>query len=70
MEAPTQGVMDGPYEVHQITAAKSILKNYAPSPGLWPTEWLPAKLEAARRRHAVALAEQAEYERATAPSDA
>ena len=70
MEAPTQGVMDGPYEVHQITAAKSILKNYAPSPGLWPTEWLPAKLEAARRRHAVALAEQAEYERATASSDA
>ena len=68
MEALTQGAMDGPYEVHQITAAK-ILKNYA-EPGTLADGMASAKLEAARRRHAVALAEQAEYERATASSDA
>ncbi|QTQ34680.1 Acyl-CoA dehydrogenase/oxidase [Aromatoleum petrolei] len=63
MEAPTQGVMDGPYEVHQATASRIILRDYRPSPGLWPTEWLPGKVEEASKKHAKALAEQAEYER-------
>jgi acyl-CoA dehydrogenase len=60
MEVPAQGVMDGPYEAHQTTAARQILKDYKPAPGLWPTEWLPAKMDAARRRYADALAVEAE----------
>jgi acyl-CoA dehydrogenase len=62
MEAPTQGVMDGPYEVHQITAAKNILKGYQPAASLWPSQWLPAKMSAARAKHAIALAEQTAYD--------
>ena len=61
MEAPTQGVMDGPYEVHQLTTARNLLKNYRPAPGLWPTEWLPEKRAAARCRFAETLAEQAAF---------
>ncbi|MGE0741781.1 MAG: acyl-CoA dehydrogenase family protein [Hyphomonadaceae bacterium] len=64
MEAPSQGVMDGPYEAHQATAARQILKDYAPSVGVWPSEWLPAKREAARARYAGALAAQAANEEA------
>lgn len=62
MEAPTQGVMDGPFEVHQTTACRVILRGYQPSSGLWPTEWLPGKVEAAKAKHAAALAAQAKHE--------
>jgi acyl-CoA dehydrogenase len=66
MEAPTQGVMDGPYEVHQIVAAKAILKGYKPAEGMWPTEWLPAKRELARAKFATALAEESVYKQTLA----
>jgi acyl-CoA dehydrogenase len=33
---------DGPTEVHQGTAAKQLLRGYSPSPGQWPTEYIPA----------------------------
>ena len=38
--------VDGPSEVHKVTAAKEVLKGYKPVDGLWPSEWLPAKREA------------------------
>jgi len=63
MEAPTQGVMDGPFEVHQTTACKVILRGYKPSPGVWPTEWLPEKVAKARERFPQVLAAQEEYEK-------
>jgi acyl-CoA dehydrogenase len=53
--APMMGVMDGPTEVHKVTVAKQVLKEYKPSPGLWPTEHLPARVEAARAKYAELL---------------
>ena len=47
---PTMATVDGPSEVHKVTAAKEVLKGYKPADGLWPSEWLPAKREAARRK--------------------
>ncbi len=52
MAAPTMGIADGPTEVHKTTIAKSILKEYRPAEGLFPTEHLPAKIEAAKKRFA------------------
>jgi acyl-CoA dehydrogenase len=43
-------VVDGPTEVHKVTVAREVLKDYEPSPGLWPTAHLPAQREAARER--------------------
>ncbi|MCW2621363.1 MAG: putative acyl-CoA dehydrogenase [Frankiales bacterium] len=44
------GAADGPSIVHQVTVAKEVLKDYQPAPGLWPTEHIPTKLEAARKK--------------------
>jgi acyl-CoA dehydrogenase len=56
---PAYGIWDGPTESHISTAARLILKDYVPAPGMWPTQWIPARLEAAERKHAAALAERA-----------
>jgi len=32
-----------------------VLKGYKPADGLWPSEWLPAKREAARKKIEVML---------------
>ena len=47
---PIMATVDGPSEVHKATAAKEVLKGYKPADGLWPSEWLPAKREAAQRK--------------------
>ena len=47
MSAPIMSVVDGPTEVHKVTVAREVLKDYQPSPGLWPTAHLPAKREEA-----------------------
>jgi acyl-CoA dehydrogenase len=52
MTAPVMGIADGPTEVHKITVAKQVLRGRAPSPGLWPTEFLPERIAAARARYA------------------
>jgi acyl-CoA dehydrogenase len=62
MLAPMMGIMDGPTEVHMVTAARQILKDFKPAPGEWPTRWMPAARERARAKHAAALAEQAAAE--------
>jgi acyl-CoA dehydrogenase len=54
---PLMALVDGPTEVHRGTIARQLLKNYAPSPGLFPTGHLPPKREAARQRYADVLAE-------------
>src|SRR5438045_5653403 len=41
--APTMAIADGVDEVHKATVARNVLKDYRPHPGLWPTEYLPAK---------------------------
>jgi acyl-CoA dehydrogenase len=49
------GLADGPTEVHKVTVARQVLRDYKPSDDVWPTEWLPKKLEAARARFAELL---------------
>jgi acyl-CoA dehydrogenase len=62
MTAPGYGIWDGPTEVHVATTARQILKDYSPSPGLWPTQWLPGRLEEAKAKYAHALDAQAAWE--------
>ena len=62
MSVPMYGIWDGPSEVHTVTVARQILKEYSPSPELWPTEWIPRLHEAARKKHAEALDEQNRWE--------
>jgi acyl-CoA dehydrogenase len=51
--APLMGIMDGPTEVHQASIARRVLRDYEPSPGPWPTEYLPDKIAAAREKYGV-----------------
>lgn len=53
MTVPMMGVMDGPSEVHRVTVAKQVLRQHKASPDpLWPSEWLPARIDAARQKFA------------------
>src|SRR2546423_6903187 len=54
--APTMAIADGVDEVHKVTVARNVLKDYRPHPGLWPTEYLPAKRQEARKKYATLLA--------------
>ncbi|MET0894667.1 MAG: acyl-CoA dehydrogenase family protein [Acidimicrobiia bacterium] len=49
---PTQYVMDGANEVHLVTIARNVLKDYEPHEGLWPTNYYPARREAAKKKYA------------------
>lgn len=60
MGIPMLSVADGPTEVHQVQVANALLKSAKPAPGLFPTEHLPTKSEAARKRYAHMLHEAAE----------
>jgi acyl-CoA dehydrogenase len=46
------GLADGPTEVHKVTVARQVLRNYSPAEGVWPTEWIPQKIEAAKQKFA------------------
>jgi acyl-CoA dehydrogenase len=54
--SPTMSVMDGVDEVHKVTVARNVLKEYRPHEGPWPTDYLPAKREQARKKFAEAMA--------------
>ncbi|HZN12638.1 MAG TPA: acyl-CoA dehydrogenase family protein [Acidimicrobiales bacterium] len=58
--APTMGIADGVDEVHKVTVARNVLKGYRPHPGLWPTEYIPAKREEAKKKYADLLASDKE----------
>jgi acyl-CoA dehydrogenase len=62
MAAPTMGIADGPTEVHKVTVAQQVLKDYEPHEGLWPRLHIPSRQEAARE----ALADLVELEVANA----
>jgi acyl-CoA dehydrogenase len=52
MAVPNLALADGPTEVHRTTIAKQVLKNHRPAEGLFPSEHIPPRLEAARKRYA------------------
>ncbi|WP_314221048.1 acyl-CoA dehydrogenase family protein [Streptomyces zaehneri] len=52
MAVPNLALADGPTEVHRTTIARQLLKDRRPAEGLFPSEHLPPKREAARKRYA------------------
>ena len=48
MSAPVMGIADGPTEVHKDTIAKTVLKQYTPYDGLFPSAHIPSRMPAAR----------------------
>jgi acyl-CoA dehydrogenase len=56
--AAIMAVVDGPTEVHKVSVAREVLKDYQPAPGLWPTQHLPTKREEARAKLAAYLEHQ------------
>jgi acyl-CoA dehydrogenase len=50
--AAVMGMADGPTEVHKVTVARQLLRDYRPSDDLWPSEHIPKKLDAARAKFA------------------
>ena len=51
------GIADGPTEVHKVTLAKQVLKDYAPDNDLFPGYHIPKLREEARKRFAKELDE-------------
>ena len=49
------GIADGPTEVHKVTVAKQVLRNYRPSNDLFPAYHLPKRREAALEKYAEML---------------
>jgi acyl-CoA dehydrogenase len=49
---PVMGIADGPTEVHKVTIARKVLKEYRPSEGLFPSTHLPPRVAAAREKFA------------------
>ena len=56
--AGIMGLADGPTEVHKVTVARQVLRDYRPSDDIWPTQHLPKLREAAQAK----LAEHLEHE--------
>ena len=50
--AGVMGLADGPTEVHKITIARQVLRDYKAVDGMWPSEWIPGKIEAAKAAYA------------------
>jgi acyl-CoA dehydrogenase len=58
MTVPVMGIADGPTEVHKVTVARQVLKQYKPYEGLWPREYLPERVAEARKRFADLLEQE------------
>jgi acyl-CoA dehydrogenase len=50
--AGVMGLADGPTEVHKVTIARQVIRDYKPATGMWPTEWVPGKIDAAKEKYA------------------
>jgi acyl-CoA dehydrogenase len=53
--ASIMGLADGPTEVHKVTVARQVLRDYQPVDDLWPSQHLPKRVEAARAKFAAHL---------------
>ncbi len=53
--AQVMGIADGPTEVHKVTIAKQVLRDYKPVDGLYPSAHIPTRRAAARERFAHVL---------------
>jgi acyl-CoA dehydrogenase len=53
--AEALALADGPTEVHQLTLARALLKQYSPHEGLFPNAHIPTRTEAARHKLAAFL---------------
>ena len=60
--APSMGIADGVDEVHKVTVARNVLKSYRPHEGVFPTEFIPAKREQARKKYTELFAQDPELE--------
>jgi acyl-CoA dehydrogenase len=58
LSAEVMGLADGPTEVHKITLARQVLKDYKAVDGLWPSQHIPALRAAARAKYADFLEHQ------------
>ncbi len=52
LAAPIMGIADGPTEVHKVTIARQVLKQYQPYEGLFPPAHLPERRAEARAKFA------------------
>ena len=50
--AGVMGLADGPTEVHKVTVARQVVRDYQGTDGMWPTEWIPGKIDAAKAKFA------------------
>jgi acyl-CoA dehydrogenase len=50
--AGVMGLADGPTEVHKVTVARQVLRDYRPAEGMWPSAWIPGKIDAAKEQYA------------------
>jgi acyl-CoA dehydrogenase len=57
--AEALAIADGPTEVHKVTLATQLLKDYKPVDGLWPSRHLPTRRAEARARYAELLEHEA-----------
>ncbi len=48
---PELGVVDGPSEVHKVTVARTVLRDYDPSPDMFPSYHTPTKRAAAMAKY-------------------
>jgi len=55
--ALVMGIADGPTEVHKVTLAKQVLKDYQPDNDLFPSYHIPKLREEAQKRFAKELGE-------------
>lgn len=51
VNAAAMGLVDGPTEIHKVNVAKNLLKHYRPVDGLFPSEHLVARREAAQEKY-------------------
>jgi acyl-CoA dehydrogenase len=68
-ESFTKGLADGPTEVHRVTLARQVLRNYRGTASLFPTTHLPGLRDEALKRYAKELeGVPAEYLRSSSSS--